>query len=949
MSVSDAALQASIDLIEVPATLLDLDGRIRHVNPALARLLGRTAEELCGQPVGTILPAEMHERTDVLLASLLDHGTLEVTFSTARSDGTTVSIEISAAIVRAADDTPRRLLATVRDLRPELDRLTRLNGSALGLLTAPGDDLLVTIVRVARELLGARYAALGVVEDGRLVRFIPDGMSDSQIGGIEHWPDGRGLLGAMITEQRTMRLLELGADPRSSGFPPGHPPMRSFLGTSIRAGDEVYGHLYFTDKLGATEFSLVDERLAELFASHAASAIRDGRQRAALQGSERNLAEAQRVAHTGSWERDIPTGALRWSDEACRIFGFEPGTFAGTLEAHLALVLPDDRATATRTLSALEQAPVAATEYRIVRPDGTIRALREEAQLIRDPSGAPLRMVGTVQDMTERVAAEEERTRLVAAVEQTADAVWMKDIDGGMVTYVNPSFIRLYGYEPDEIVGRHARILHSGRHETAFFDAIWASVATGRTWAGTIVNRRKDGTPLEVEAVISGIRDASGRLISYMQTDRDVTRERALENALERRAREREMIEATFNRMDSSSTPEVMAADACAEMVKLTNVDSAFVIALDGEDHGLVLAVEGRVAAVYASNRVIPGPRARYLLERASAGAWTEEWHARAEDGTYGDLVTATGLRTVAYAPLRGPGGVIGVVGLGIHDRARDAFVEQLPVLTTLASILGTLLAPGLEARHREDDARASVQGILDAGAFTPFFQPIVEFHTGAVVGYEALSRFSNGTPPDVTFALAGRSGLGLELETATLGAALEAAAALPPDAYLSLNASPVLIRSGGLRAILGGHERAIVLEITEHVVIEDYPALRRELAALGPNVRLAVDDAGAGYASLRHILELAPSFVKLDIGLIRGLDADPARQALIAGMGYFALKRRIGLVAEGIETAAELKALRGLGIGYGQGYLLGRPEDGRGSGPWPTRINLSTNDGGPG
>jgi EAL domain-containing protein (putative c-di-GMP-specific phosphodiesterase class I) len=257
-------------------------------------------------------------------------------------------------------------------------------------------------------------------------------------------------------------------------------------------------------------------------------------------------------------------------------------------------------------------------------------------------------------------------------------------------------------------------------------------------------------------------------------------------------------------------------------------------------------------------------------------------------------------------------------------------------------AIIGALVAPGLEARHREDDARASVQAILDTRAFTPFFQPIVEFHTGAVVGYEALSRFGNGIPPDAVFALAVRAGLGIELETATLVAALEAATILPPGAYLSVNASPALIGSSALPLVLGGLRRAIVLEVTEHVVIDDYPALRHALAGLGPTVRLAVDDAGAGYASLRHILELAPDFVKLDIGLTRGIDADPARQALIAGIGYFALKRKLRLIAEGIETVAELQALRQLGIDYGQGYLLGSPQSGRGPGPWPTKISLS-------
>ena len=313
----------------------------------------------------------------------------------------------------------------------------------------------------------------------------------------------------------------------------------------------------------------------------------------------------------------------------------------------------------------------------------------------------------------------------------------------------------------------------------------------------------------------------------------------------------------------------------------------------------------------------------------------------RPEDGAYGQAISTSGLHSAVFAPLKGPHGVVGVIGFGVHDAMNaERIIERLPALATFGAIVGALVTPGLTARHREDDARASVQAILDAAAFTPFFQPIVEFHTGAVIGYEALSRFGNGISPDAVFALAIRAGLGIELETATLSAALEAATILPPGAYLSLNASPALIGSGALRALLSECERGIVLEVTEHVVIDDYPALRHELAGLGPTVRLAVDDAGAGYASLRHILELAPDFVKLDIGLIRGIDADHARQALIAGMGYFAVKRKLRLIAEGIETTAELKALRGLAVGYGQGYLLGRPQDGRGPGPWPTKIS---------
>ncbi|HMC95890.1 MAG TPA: EAL domain-containing protein, partial [Polyangia bacterium] len=244
--------------------------------------------------------------------------------------------------------------------------------------------------------------------------------------------------------------------------------------------------------------------------------------------------------------------------------------------------------------------------------------------------------------------------------------------------------------------------------------------------------------------------------------------------------------------------------------------------------------------------------------------------------------------------------------------------------------------------RRRDAAGRAVIQGVLDTSAFGPFFQPIVDLTTGAVIGHEALTRFSDGVPPDARFAAANRAGLAIELEVATLRAALDAAAdCLPLSAYLSLNASPALIRSRSMHALLAGVERSIVIEITEHVAIDDYATLRAELAALGPRVRLAVDDAGAGYASFRHILELAPDLVKLDIGLIRGIDGDPARQALIAGMAYFAAQRAIRLIAEGIETVAELATLRSLGIPYGQGYLLGWPRDARGGGSWPVEIAL--------
>ena len=508
-----------------------------------------------------------------------------------------------------------------------------------------------------------------------------------------------------------------------------------------------------------------------------------------------------------------------------------------------------------------------------------------------------------------------------------------------IITYVNPAFTRLTGYPADEVVGRYAGLLDSGTQRASFWTAVWATVASGVTWRGPVTNRRKDGSLVELESVISGIRDGTGLVTSFVQTDRDVTRERELEGALARDAREREAIEAAIGRIDPEGTPEAITGAACAEIVRLAGVDSAWVIALGS---GRIIADAGRLVGVIKVGDSIPDARVRRLAERAVAGPWAEIWPHPTEDLGFDELISGSGLHTVVYAPLRGSQGLVGVIGFGAHSaHGATEIVQLLPALATFGTVIGALVAPGLESRFRADDARATVEGILSAAAFTPYYQRIVDLDTGAIVGYEALTRFADGTRPDIVFRMASLAGLGLELETATLRRALEGAAVLPVESYLSLNASPDLILSGVLRGMLAGSDRRITLEVTEHVVVDDYPALRRELAALGPATMLAVDDAGAGYASLRHILELAPDVVKLDIGLIRGIDADPARQALVAGMGHFAAMRKVRLVAEGIETAAELGALRALAIPYGQGYLLGRPQDGRGDGPWPTRISL--------
>lgn len=222
------------------------------------------------------------------------------------------------------------------------------------------------------------------------------------------------------------------------------------------------------------------------------------------------------------------------------------------------------------------------------------------------------------------------------------------------------------------------------------------------------------------------------------------------------------------------------------------------------------------------------------------------------------------------------------------------------------------------------------VRGVLERGRLTTAYQPIVHLGTGAVAGFEALSRFDGDSgAPDAWFADAARVGLGSELEVVALTSALSGLDQLPREAYLTVNVSPCELRSEPVLDALGAAPAGrIVVEITEHAAVSDYGELT---AALAPfrrrGGRVAVDDAGAGFASLRHVLELAPDVIKIDGGLIRGIQAAPGARALTASLAVFAREMGMPVIAEGIEEQATIDLLRALGVEYGQGYFLGRPE----------------------
>ena len=218
-----------------------------------------------------------------------------------------------------------------------------------------------------------------------------------------------------------------------------------------------------------------------------------------------------------------------------------------------------------------------------------------------------------------------------------------------------------------------------------------------------------------------------------------------------------------------------------------------------------------------------------------------------------------------------------------------------------------------------------------------PVFQPIMSLASGTVVGYEGFSRFaiSPRRPPDEWFAEASRHGLGAALQahaiSRILGATAEAV--LPPETFLSLNVSPRYLAHPAVEAAIATADPStLVVELTEEEAVHDYRALRRAMVPyLRRGVRFAVDDAGAGFASMRHVIELQPAFVKLDAYLIRGMRSRQTLRAFLRAINDFTAEIGATLVAEGVEAASDLAVLTETGFPIlAQGFGIARP-----SSPW--------------
>ena len=321
----------------------------------------------------------------------------------------------------------------------------------------------------------------------------------------------------------------------------------------------------------------------------------------------------------------------------------------------------------------------------------------------------------------------------------------------------------------------------------------------------------------------------------------EMRRNLTMMQAVERQTGDRRRLAAALYRVREDGSPE-LRADAFVDDVMLAlGLDHLALIGFTTDEGAHLIALKSswreRDRFGPPGSALEPSLVAR-LRERAAGGPW---------------LSRLGNNREVACVPLRLQDAPAGLLLFGaVAEEGDGSLSSRMRILLEAADMAAALLGPTWAVDLERLSGRVALEAIIAEGAFTPHFQPIVSLADRAVVGYEALARFADGVRPDIRFAAAERHGLGHQLELATLRAAVQGATALPDGAFLALNVSPSLVLAGeGLRSVLVGTGRDLVLEITEHARIDDYAALQAALERIDPPVKVSVDDAGSGYASL--------------------------------------------------------------------------------------------------
>ena len=669
-----------------------------------------------------------------------------------------------------------------------------------------------------------------------------------------------------------------------------------------------------------------------------------------LKQSEERLKLALEGTRVGLWDWNIQTDEVYFSPRWQTMLGFKPGEIEPYFRSWRDRIHPDEVQKVLQKLDlCLEgRCPFYETEHRLrAKDDGWIWVQARGEIVEWDKDGKPLRAVGTHTDISQRKHTEEKLKLSAVVFENTSEGVIITDVDKCILA-VNKAFTAITGYEASEVIGKTPPILYASKQNKTSHTDIWAAMSDTGHWQGEIWNRRKNGEIYPQWINISHVKNETGGVSHYVYVFTDITVLKDSQDRLEHLAHHDPLTNLP-NRLLFSIRLE-HALERCRReggkvAVLFFDLDR-FKHINDNLGHPA-----GDQLLIYVSERLVNTVREEDTVARLSGDEFMIllEDLSVAEDAAH---VAEKTLKTLAE-PFALDNHVVYIttsIGISLFpddavdteillknadtalyrakDRGRNSFQFFTKELTVAAKQRAML--------------ESSLRHAVENETFELYYQPQVSLNTGKLVGAEALVRWQHPRlgllTPDRFLHVAEETGIVLELgnwvlRTACTQAKLWQQQGLPP-LRIAVNVSPHQVTQGELAQIVAGiladtelEPRYLELEITEGSLLkrtEQTLDTLNNLSALG--VSLAIDDFGKGYSSLNYLNRFHLHTLKIDQSFIKNIPQDPDDMAIVRAIIALAKSLRLTVIAEGVETQAQLQVLREQGCDHVQGYLFTAP-----------------------